>query len=928
MRPIKLTMGAFGSYAEETTIDFSKFGQNNVYLITGDTGAGKTTIFDAITYALFGEPSGSNRKSNMLRSKYAGLEALTFAELEFEYDGEIYNINRCEKPVKSRNGEINKFNKSVTLTIDNGIQVKDKEADNRIKNILGVNREQFVQIAMIAQGEFLKLLLAKTKDREQIFREIFKTEYYQKLQDELKDRVKVLAKNLEDKRSNINDNIKKVKCNENDVLELEIKKALDAEISTESVIELVYKIIKQDEIKEKEIKIIIDKDNDILANVNTQIGKAQKIKENKLSLEANKSHLLEVSNSLLKFKNDLERVSNINEPEIKELEEKKVIVANALDKYTELDNIKEAFNKGQQDIKAYNKRLAQNKDNVNNLANELNKLEEEYTSLKGAEIELGKLTTDIERLQADKRVSTKIDNAIKKYKVLNSSYKIAKQDYIISGNKANELETSYMNMRDNYLDGQAGILSDELKEGIPCLVCGSISHPNPAKKLSTVPTKAELDEAEKRSKAQNKVKEEASNTANKIAVQIENERDNIISMSKELLVDVRLELLDLDLIEIETIELEIKKLDIDNRLKKLDKEIKIINENVKRFKTIENEIPLKNKLIKEEEEKVKSLSDKIIKLKADVDNLNNNLSKLSNELKFETKAKAEEDIKAKDEEINKLRGVIRQAEEIYNKTNEDKIKLEGSIDELKKQLENSEELDHDALIKDKADLDKRLKEYREQLGAISLRINTNKEANKVIIGIHKELEDEEREYIIVSTLDKTANGRLKGKESINLERYIQGFYFDRIIDRANIRLNTMSGGQYQLKRQEAVNDGRKAAGFDLEVIDYYNVTSRDVKTLSGGESFKASLALALGLSDEVQCSVGGIRIDSMFIDEGFGSLDDESLRYAIDVLNDLSDGNKLVGVISHVQALKEEIDNKIIVTKQANGGSSARLVLG
>jgi DNA repair protein SbcC/Rad50 len=268
-----------------------------------------------------------------------------------------------------------------------------------------------------------------------------------------------------------------------------------------------------------------------------------------------------------------------------------------------------------------------------------------------------------------------------------------------------------------------------------------------------------------------------------------------------------------------------------------------------------------------------------------------------------------------------------QAQSDLQKSKENISGYESSIKSLKSQLSSGCALDKDEELEKKTDIENKKGEDDAKSKAIHTRIETNTQALTNIRAKSDSLSELEKRYTWMKSLSNTANGNISGKEKIMLETYIQMTYFERIIDRANTRLMTMSGGQYELKRRREAENNRSQSGLDLDVIDHYNGTERSVKTLSGGESFKASLSLALGLSDEIQASAGGVKLDTMFVDEGFGSLDEESLDQAMRALSGLADGNRLVGIISHVGELKNRIDKQIIVTKDKSGGSRATIVV-
>ena len=323
---------------------------------------------------------------------------------------------------------------------------------------------------------------------------------------------------------------------------------------------------------------------------------------------------------------------------------------------------------------------------------------------------------------------------------------------------------------------------------------------------------------------------------------------------------------------------------------------------------------------------ISSLKTNIASCKASLEEISRQLTKLKNSLCFVDKSTAEKKIQEIESKSESIKKSFENAQNSFSKCEKEIIELKAKEEQLKKQLESSEKIDEEKVKEKQKSLTVQKQSKFELRTAIIARLSANRSVFDNIIKKKDEINTLEKNLVLVKSLCFTANGRISGKEKIMLETYIQMTYFDRIIARANTRFMIMSDGQYELKRRQTAENKQASEGLSLDVIDHYNGSQRSVNTLSGGESFKASLSLALGLSDEIQASAGGIRLDTMFVDEGFGSLDDESLNQAMNALKGLTEGNRLVGIISHVNELKERIDRQIIVSKDKLGGSKVKIV--
>lgn len=918
MRPLKITMSAFGPYAGEVTLDMQKLGKSGIYLITGDTGAGKTTIFDAISYALYGEASGNYRENTTLRSKYASADTPTFVELEFEYNNEIYKINRNpEYPRPNKRGEgFTKQSANAELVMPDGsVITKIKEVSAKVEEIIGINKNQFSQIAMIAQGDFRKLLNCETNERSKIFRKIFKTEPYHNIEIKLSSLFNELKRNREKEKSGIEQYINQLKCNENDTLSLELERAKSGDVLIEDVIKLAGEIINKDMLEYTKTQKNIESINEEIEKINSNI----KLYENQ---EATKKAYAKASAKLEELKtkrNDCEKAYKSAEAQRERLDDltRKINLINSkMTKYDELKSLENSINEKAQSFEKSNNSLKQKQQEITLLEKEIDEKSKALEEVKGADLLVQKLTVEKEEInkkaEALKELKTEIDRCKTEQKNLKNAQSFAKSALDEYGALENEYNQIYI----AFFNEQAGIIADELKDGEPCPVCGSTSHPNLARKSENAPSQADVESAQNLVKKAQEKANKARDTASALKSRVDEIAANVKSAAKKLFGT------DDNVFD-----------DYNSNINALKKEydctlalLKTANEKLSLYKKLDKEIP-------KIQEKQKSLSDEISKF---------NTQKASDEAfisentKRVTSIKSELDFESADRAKDKLKEFTNLSSDIKNAIEKSK----NDFDDIKSK--------YDTQKGTKASLENALKEFKEidlvSLNEKSLKLNEHKkdidrtakslysriESNKLLVDNISEkrdiLKEYDDKYVWLKALSETANGDISGKEKITLETFVQMTYFDSIIRKANIRLLTMSDGQYELVRRSDAETLKKNEGLALDVIDHFNASSRSVSTLSGGESFMASLCLALGLSDEIQSSNGGIKLDTMFVDEGFGSLDGEALDRALSALTSLSQGNRLVGIISHVDALRDRIDNKIVITKDRTIGSNAQII--
>ena len=918
MRPLKITMSAFGPYAGEVTLDMQKLGKSGIYLITGDTGAGKTTIFDAISYALYGEASGNYRENTTLRSKYASADTPTFVELEFEYNNEIYKINRnpeYPRPNKRGEGFTKQRAEAKIFMPDNSVITNIKEVTAKVEEIVGINKNQFSQIAMIAQGDFRKLLNCETNERSKIFRKIFKTEPYHNIEIKLSSLFNELKRNREKEKSGIEQYINQLKCNENDTLSLELERAKSGDVLIEDVIKLAGEIINKDTLEYTKTQKNIESINEEIEKINSNI----KLYENQ---EATKKAYAKASAKLKELKtkrNECEKAYKSAEAQRERLDDltRKINLINSkMPKYDELKSLENSISERTQSFEKSNNLLKLKQQEITLLEKEIDEKSKALEEVKGADLLVQKLTVQKEEInkkaEALKELKTEIDRCKAEQKNLKNAQSFAKSALDEYGALENEYNQIYI----AFFNEQAGIIADELKDGEPCPVCGSTSHPNLARKSENAPSQADVESAQNLVKKAQEKADKARDTASALKSRFDEISANVKSAAKKLFGT------DDNVFDDYNSNINALKKEYDRTLALL----KTANEKLNLYQKLDKEIP-------KIQEKQKSLSDEISTLntqkasdEAFISENTKRVTSIKSELDFESADLAKDKLKEYTNLSNDIKNAIEKSKNDFDDIKSKYDTQKGKKASFENALKEFKEIDLAPLNEKSLKLNEYKKDVDKTAKSLYSRIESNKSRVDDISKKRDILKGYDDKYVWLKALSETANGDISGKEKITLETFVQMTYFDSIIRKANIRLLTMSDGQYELVRRSDAETLKKNEGLALDVIDHFNASSRSVSTLSGGESFMASLCLALGLSDEIQSSNGGIKLDTMFVDEGFGSLDGEALDRALSALTSLSQGNRLVGIISHVDALCDRIDNKIVITKDRTIGSNAQII--
>lgn len=908
MKPINLIINAFGPYAQKVEIPFDTLGQNGLYLITGDTGAGKTTIFDAITFALYGEASGEYRKDKAaLRSDFADKKNKTYVILTFLCRGEIFKIKRSPKTPD--------HNSEVELTYPDGqVFTKEREVSEKIKELTGMDKKQFSQIVMIAQGEFQKLLNAPTDERVEIFRNIFSTKNLQIFQAKLFDKCKTISSDFDKLKDRLLQYITQIDFSDNEILENEINEINNSKNSynIEKLIEELKNQIKKDETEKKEFDKKKNSLNKDLEKLNQEFGNAEiiaKTQEEILNLKQKIIPNLEIESKLAeeefeKYSKDLPKQEQLS-VEISKLEKD-------LPKYTDLEKLSKEIETIQKNIQKNTEDIQKTEAQLNSDKQTQTKLKTDIENLKDIELEnekqlqkQEKLTEKLEQLNELKKLISQLEETQKNYETSQSNIK----------NLASEWQAAHQEFERIYtlfIEQQAGILAKDLKPQTPCPVCGSLEHPTPAKAKDENITKDSVQQAQDKSdKAKNILDTETQNL-NKIKTEIEHLEEDIKKSSTKIFSkksDKNLK---------ENLEEEYK--NTENDLTNTKKVLKELNKKIKEKSDFENQLKTLETEILNLETSQKDLQNKKTELDKDYSAKNATLRTTKENLEYDNFETANKLLTEKQLKHKTFEDEFKKIQETKTQTKTSLEAQKESLKALEKQVKNAPQTDLEELKNKITELKTTISELENQITEITTRFSKNNEQKTNILKTSKEITQTENQLQTFKLLSDTANGNLSGTLRITFEQYIQTAYFDMIIEEANKRFVKMTNYQYRLERKEEKKRNAKV-GLDLNVFDYHTGKYRSVSTLSGGESFKAALALALGLSDVVQNYSGGIKIDAMFIDEGFGSLDEESLEQALNTLYGLTEGNRIVGIISHVGELRNRIDKKILIKRSLNGSS-------
>ncbi len=920
MRPLELTISAFGPYAGCTVLNMDKLGESGLYLITGDTGAGKTTIFDAITYALYGEPSGQARESGMLRSKYAEPDTLTYVCLRFAYGGKEYFVRRVpeqERPAKKGSGmTVQRAEAELTMP-DGSVVTKNREVDAAIRDILGIDRDQFSQIAMIAQGDFLKLLLAETKDRQLIFRQIFKTDYYSRFQESLKTEAIMLGRESDNVRSGLEQYVAALRCLPESPLEPLLENARQRMLPDEAVKVLLDELLaslREEENKGQTSLAALEKQ---LEQLDRQLGQAREIEKSRAALTETLMELVKQTREQEKSEEEYAAAA-AELPKAEETEKELAVLARLMPDYEELAGWTKRVHQDETALREAAFSLQQVKSRCQQMEERLAAAKEQLGHLQGSGAEAERLLRRTQELERRGETLSQVGRLLEEEKQLETACACRRREYRQAADAWKREDEILSELNLAYLDGQAGILAQRLEENRPCPVCGSVSHPRPAELPASVPTQSRLDEAaNKVSRLRDEAQRLASAGAAAAAAWEEKSKQCKELLSK--LFDLEQDVPDRNRVASELAENE-------TVLRAMREKLAAARASVQQAEELE-------KRRAEWEEQYQNLRSECsvrekqyASLETSCERVRETAEAMAKKLPYATREEALLQQSVLQRRRDDIRARHAAASERQQNAALSVKGLQEQAELLREQLRDTDEVDTAALMRQREEQTEQRKSEQKKLSEIHACLVNDRTLAEHIAEQSAHLMEIETRRIWMQELADTANGKLSGREKIMLETYVQMTCFDRVIARANTRFMIMSEGQYELKRSAEAQNNRSQSGLELDVIDHYNGTVRSVKTLSGGESFKASLSLALGMADEIQSAAGGIHLDTMFVDEGFGTLDEQSLQQALKALSSLAEGNRLVGIISHVPELKEKIDRQIVVTKERSGGSHIRIV--
>ncbi len=953
MKPLRLILSAFGSYGGRECVDFEKMKQG-LFLITGDTGAGKTTIFDGITYALYGQTSGRRREGDMMRSQYATDTDETYVEFTFSELGKVYTVRR--NPVwlrrsrrKNKDGEyaLTKESARVELTMPDGkaFPGKMKETDQKIVEIIGMDMNQFSQVSMISQGDFMKLLLADSKERKKIFSQIFPTEIYWLLQNRLSEQEKQMSVGLENIRRDCQRDIENVQClPDSSYKEAWKEKGAFSDVDNKPVLELLEAMEQEAEQQEDALRASMTVVEKLLS---AEREAQEKELRRKRLLEETKileNELPQIQDKVRAAGQVLEAVRARYDTEWPKKQEQQLILNREMPEYDRLDQEEAALKQLAQMLQnsvAAAKRAEEKEAETKKLRE---RLERQQEVLKDSGIRLNQANQKLEECQGKMVLLTGLWNKKPLWEKFVSENEAAVKKAEESLSAYKEASRRHEQLYEQFIASQAGLMARQLVEGEPCPVCGSLHHPalsqdeGAAGHRTTVPNKdadkmidrSMVDQAKKVREAAEKAVEKARLKCQKLSEEgaalksgILNDADSILEAPDRLFEEGNFWKSIFDIGHDSQRALQAAR----QQAQQIKKECDCFEANTKKLKALEKE---QEQLGTEHTEMLQRQAS----LSAEKKSREESLSAMKSKMSFSSKNEAVKCLSNLNREMEQLKNALERAE-ADEKTWTGTLQLNRGQFSERQQMRNQAETEaNDAKEKYARLLETSgwpaetehlaLETRREQLTETEKNIysirRTNKRIYERLSRLLKDYGGEQENFARIHHLSRIANGQMAGMARLDFQTYMQRRYFQQMVYAANRRLAEMSGHQFLLECRSLENLGRQGeVGLDLDVYSLVNDSTRDVKTLSGGESFMAALALALGMADVIQQEAGKIHVDTLFIDEGFGSLDENARNQAIRILNELAGGDRLVGIISHVSELKEQIEQKILVSKNDRG---------
>ncbi|MGL4819662.1 MAG: AAA family ATPase [Bacilli bacterium] len=1045
MKPVKLTVSAFGSYAKEQTVDFTVLGGDNLFLVAGETGAGKTTLFDAISFALFGEASGTSREPSGMRSHFADDDTETFVDLTFETRGTAYRIRRApEQTVKKKRGEgLTKKPASVELyySADEPPLTRANEVVDKVREIIGVDRNQFRQIVMLPQGEFRKMLESSSVERTDIFRRIFDTYLYQRMQETLKEEKSTLHRALDTKMQARSTHMNALEAPDEHPLLAAVsvdqphidrvreafttlKEADELAISTDTKV-LAEREQRKNELQtwmteERQWLTIEAKATETKAQLSEALGRQDEMQEvrNRITqltktasvvgayenCTAAEKEQLERQQSLVQALGEVEATNEAlsgAEKDFAHAEERMQKVAPAKEEITRLQLLVEPLRSLSSKREQYEKVVAQQKQLQHQLQDVERRREQCKTEIAGFEsVRTKREQALIQQKEVEKQLDEVVQNrnnvtSLKRYMMRWADCKKrvddAKLSFVRYGDIYDTKRKHYEQLDLLYRQNLAGRLAEGLMENEPCPVCGSTHHPETAKPLSSAPTDDELTalvhDVNESFANYNRAKEKVHFEQKAL----QEAQDEVVLWTQQMFTDTERETFKSQSLDQKWTTIEKWETETSERERNQQRILAEVNGVITATADVATKEAAANRMIASLEAETNKIRHTLETVMREETHLETVISSLQAQLPEEAKS-----LEAILKRIAGLQAAIADTEASLKRATDARALLQQQLstamarrDSAQIELEKAKEVlerqrtawhmartdagyaSDDAFLQDAAQLSttdalkQRVEAYdtalhtlkttlqtmedqlegqtRRNVDELSVQLQQCEEQRQTLLArVHLlegrqknnakqmamvekmtlQMAELEETYRIVGELEAIAAGRDPNTKRIPFESYVLGAYFDEIIRAANIRLERMTAGRFVLLRKEERKRGNSKAGLDLEVFDGYTGRARDVHTLSGGEGFKASLALALGLADVVQAHAGGVSIETMFVDEGFGSLDPNSLESAIECLLGLQSSGRLVGIISHVNELKERIANQLIVEKTPNGSQT------
>lgn len=870
MTPVLLELCAFGPFREKTVIDFTPF-HGDIFLLTGETGAGKTSIFDAISFALFGEASGGKerRSGKSFRSDYADAETPTYVKFIFREGDKLCTVLRSPEyeRAKKRGTGLTKETAEVALSIEGEERVITRidEADARISELIGLDRKQFSRTVMIAQGDFLRILNAGSDERRAMFQNLFHTEIYAKAEEELREQVRLCRTKREELTGYIRAVAARAACLP------DFERAMTLDRARENAGEHPAALLAVLEEYNALLTDALAKDRETEGELQGRVG------ELALALQEGEAH-----NKMLSERENLLQAEALSTESVKRQEKERDAIRAAQNALrirpheTALLAREKEYAEAEKSVQQLQKETVALTEALDCAKKELQAAHAAAEQLPAIEAELNRMRQATVALMAFGKAKAELER---------STGALETEQAL-----CHKAEGVYTHMRDLFWLGQAGLLADQLADGTPCPVCGATVHPAPAACPQEMPTKEALDRAEAEEKQARARFTRATGALERAKGVMQTALDAMEKCGAQKTDTVQ------------ALEHELKAAEVQASALK-----KALEDAVKAERLATERLAATTAALNAAQTQQRAASARLMEAR-------DHFAKALAAAEFESES-AYRAALCGEQELEWRLDALREAEELRQRAH-------GRLAQLEKQVGDRKAVDLLTLREEMQLLETRLDALRQRNRTADRVLSGNESALEELRSLTGQKEKNEESWIVLEDLYRTVGGVGKsGRAKLSLEGYVQRYYFREVIAAANRRLTVLTDGNFVLRCRETAKDLRSKADLDLEVLDRSTGAWRDVSTLSGGESFMASLALAVGLSDVVQNRSSSVRLDMLFIDEGFGSLDEETLRRAMDMLTRLSDGKRTVGVISHVAELRERIDKKLVVTHTARGST-------